>query len=177
MVPPLLQCVGSEVIPVVAGITSALLRSVQMGIGTKVHHPLFACLYARVSGKAEARGQAEHRQALLKGLSGRVIVLCTVPDQDAAVAELFRVIKPGGELRFYEHVLANGRRLARFQRIADATFWARVSGGCHLSRDTPAAFARAGFVVDSCRRFPFTPMPFPPKIPHILGVARRPEPA
>jgi ubiquinone/menaquinone biosynthesis C-methylase UbiE len=102
------------------------------------------------------------------------LVLCTVPDQEAALGELFRVIRAGGELRFYEHVVANSRGLARFQRIADATLWPRLGGGCHLSRDTGAAIERAGFIIESSRRFPFTPMPFPPKIPHILGVARRP---
>jgi ubiquinone/menaquinone biosynthesis C-methylase UbiE len=102
------------------------------------------------------------------------LVLCTVPDQERALSELFRVIRPGGELRFYEHVASERRGLSRFQRFADATFWPRVSGGCHMNRGTGEAIERAGFVVESSERFPFTPLPFPPKLPHILGVARRP---
>src|ERR687895_105954 len=47
-------------------------------------------------------------------------VLCSVPSQAAALAELRRVVRPGGELRFYEHVLATSPRLARVQRILGA---------------------------------------------------------
>ena len=102
------------------------------------------------------------------------LVLCSVPDQDSALAELFRVIKPGGELRFYEHVIGRNPLLARFLRFADATFWPRVFGGCRPIHDTGAAIERAGFVIEGCERFTFSPVPLPPPLPHILGVARRP---
>lgn len=102
------------------------------------------------------------------------LVLCSVPDQDRALGELFRVIRPGGELRFYEHVISERRPVAIFQRAATFTVWSRVSGGCHLDRDTGAAIERSGFELERCRRFPYTPMPVPPPIAHILGVARRP---
>ncbi len=102
------------------------------------------------------------------------LVLCTVPDQQRALAELFRVIRPGGELRFYEHVVGHGKLESCFQRLADATFWPHVAGGCHLARDTTSAIAQAGFVIEACQRFPFSPAPFLPPDPHILGTARRP---
>lgn len=208
-----------------------------------VHHPIFARFFARLSVKAEAAGQGEHRRELLAGLSGRVIelgagnglnfsyypdsveevvavepesylrnlavqaadaapvpvrvidgvssqlpveansfdagvaslVLCSVPDQGRALAELFRVIRPGGELRFYEHVRSQTTGLARVQRALDAFLWPRVGGGCHTSRDTGAAIERAGFAIETSRRFPFRPSPLLyPVTPHILGVARRP---
>ncbi|HEX6587106.1 MAG TPA: class I SAM-dependent methyltransferase [Solirubrobacterales bacterium] len=101
------------------------------------------------------------------------LVLCSVPDQAAALAEMRRVLKPGGELRFYEHVIAQKPLPARLQRIADATFWPRVAGGCHMARDTGPAIEAAGFAVDRSERFPFTPGAPVPSIPHILGVARR----
>jgi ubiquinone/menaquinone biosynthesis C-methylase UbiE len=102
------------------------------------------------------------------------LVLCTVPDQQRALAELFRIIRPGGELRFYEHVVAHRKWEARFQRVADATFWPHVAGGCHLARDTTAGIEQAGFVIETCERFPFSPAPLIPPDPHILGTARRP---
>ena len=102
------------------------------------------------------------------------LVLCTVPDQDRALAELFRVIKPGGELRFYEHVIAREPLWANYQRLLDATFWPRVFGGCRASRETGAAIERAGFAIERCERFTFSPGPLAP-LPHILGVARRPD--
>jgi len=102
------------------------------------------------------------------------LVLCSVPDQARALAEFRRVIRPGGELRFYEHVVAHRPLAAGLQRVADATFWPRVGGGCHLARDTAAAIEEAGFAIERSERFAFTPGPPIPPIPHILGVARRP---
>src|SRR4051794_37999866 len=101
------------------------------------------------------------------------LVLCSVPDQARALAEFRRVIRPGGELRFYEHVVAEPRLAAGLQRVADATFWPRVGGGCHMARDTGSAIAEAGFSIESSERFSFSPGAPVPPIPHILGVARR----
>jgi ubiquinone/menaquinone biosynthesis C-methylase UbiE len=100
------------------------------------------------------------------------LVLCSVPDQDVALAELRRVIRAGGELRFYEHVISNRESRRRVQRFMDATFWPHMAGGCHMTRDTRRAMERAGFMVQRSRRFPFPPGAF--GIPHILGSARRP---
>lgn len=102
------------------------------------------------------------------------LVLCSVPDQDAALAELFRVLGPNGELRFYEHVEADDRRLASLQRAVDLV-WPSVAGGCHTGRDTVAAIRSAGFTVDTCRRFDFRPCFLAaPTATHVLGRARRP---
>jgi ubiquinone/menaquinone biosynthesis C-methylase UbiE len=101
------------------------------------------------------------------------LVLCSVADQSQALAELHRVLKPGGELRFYEHVVSHKPWPARFMRFADATFWPRVGGGCHMARDTLPVIEAAGFEVERSERFLFTPGAPVPAIPHILGVARR----
>jgi ubiquinone/menaquinone biosynthesis C-methylase UbiE len=123
-----------------------------------------------IEGEADRLpGEAQSFDAAVAAL-----VLCTVPDQSSALAELFRVLRPGGELRFYEHVVAHPKWESRFQRLADATFWPFLAGGCRLSRDTTTAIEHAGFQIETCERFPFSPAPFLPPDPHILGVARRP---
>jgi SAM-dependent methyltransferase len=99
------------------------------------------------------------------------LVLCSVPDQAAALAELRRVVRPGGELRFYEHVVAEGRRGGVQRRLDDWGIWPRLSGGCHGARDTQAAIAANGWRIERVRRFDFKAGPV--ALPHIIGVARR----
>jgi SAM-dependent methyltransferase len=102
-------------------------------------------------------------------------VLCSVPDQARALAELRRALRPGGELRFYEHVAARRPAGDVLQRAAGATFWPRMFGGCDPHRDTEAAIRAAGFDVVALRRFTFAPTPWDAIIgPKVLGVARRP---
>ncbi len=102
------------------------------------------------------------------------LVLCSVPDQATALAELRRVLRPGGELRFYEHVAADTAGLRRLQAVADHTLWPRLLAGCHTGRDTVAAIGAAGFVVEDLDRFLFPDgTRVSPAGPHVLGRARR----
>lgn len=96
------------------------------------------------------------------------LVLCTVRDVEKALAEMRRVLRPGGELRFIEHVAVEGFGL-RMQRMLNP-LWSRIAAGCHLDRDTAAALRRAGFQIETLetRRIP------PPTGKLIYGVARRP---
>lgn len=101
------------------------------------------------------------------------LVLCSVPDPQHVLAETQRVLRAGGQLRFFEHVAADGGPQRRVQQVLDATVWPRVAGGCHTARDTTTAISRAGFHIDwlDAFRFPEGPIPTPTS-PHVLGRAR-----
>ncbi len=201
-------------------------------------HPVFARVWARMSGKV---GTDRQRRELLTGLSGRVVevgagdgrnfahyppevrdvlaiepepylrqiastaarsapvpiavvdgvaellpvedgtcdsvisslVLCSVSDQQTVLAELHRVLVPGGELRFFEHVVAERSVGQAVQRSLDRTgIWPQLGAGCHLARDTVGAISAAGFVVERVKRFSSGPGSL--GIPFVLGSARRP---
>jgi ubiquinone/menaquinone biosynthesis C-methylase UbiE len=102
------------------------------------------------------------------------LMLCSVRDVAVVLAEMKRVLKPGGELRFMEHVLAEQRGAQRMQRLLDATIWPRMFGGCHTSRDAAAQITAAGFDITDVSRyqFPETRL-FIPTSPHVQGVAVR----
>lgn len=99
------------------------------------------------------------------------LVLCSVPGQAAALAEIRRVLRPGGELRFYEHVRSNSWMVGLLED-AVTPFWRRSAGGCHPNRDTVAAIRDAGFDVGEVRRFGFAPAPISPRMAHVIGAAR-----
>ncbi len=102
------------------------------------------------------------------------LVLCSVPDQGVALAELRRILRPGAELRFYEHVIPTSQPKRLLLQLADRSrLWPMLAGGCHPARDTGAEIERAGFCIERSERFGFSAVPAMPEIPHILGIARR----
>jgi ubiquinone/menaquinone biosynthesis C-methylase UbiE len=101
------------------------------------------------------------------------LVLCSVPDQGHALAELLRVLRPGAELRFYEHVRSHHKPFGLVEDLV-TPLWARVGGGCHLNRDTAQQIRDAGFLIEAIERLAFRPTPLVPPTAHILGRARKP---
>ncbi|MCA1726461.1 MAG: class I SAM-dependent methyltransferase [Actinobacteria bacterium] len=97
------------------------------------------------------------------------LVLCSVGDPALAAAEIRRVLAPGGELRFFEHVRGTGK-LARSQDRVERV-WGFFSGGCHPNRDTVSTLHEAGFAV---RWRAFTMPHAWVAGPHVVGVAVRP---
>jgi ubiquinone/menaquinone biosynthesis C-methylase UbiE len=79
-----------------------------------------------------------------RDLAVATLVLCTVPDPAAALAELRRVLVPGGRLLLIEHVRARNPALARWQDRLEKP-WRFIGDGCHCNRDTAATLAAAGF--------------------------------
>ncbi|MFF7975008.1 methyltransferase domain-containing protein [Streptomyces sp. NPDC007905] len=80
------------------------------------------------------------------------LVLCSVRDVARALGEVRRVLKPGGEVRYFEHGRGGGRVMTLTQRALDRTLWPTLNGGCHLSRDPVAALREAGFELGPHRR-------------------------
>ena len=91
--------------------------------------------------------------------------LCTIPDPASALAEVHRVLVPGGIYCFVEHVRALESGPARVQDLI-TPIWRRVAGGCHPNRDSAAAIEAAGFRILSCTRtsMPKAPRPLRPTI-------------
>ncbi|MGK2882199.1 MAG: class I SAM-dependent methyltransferase [Mycobacterium sp.] len=101
------------------------------------------------------------------------LVLCSIGDPDAVAAQLFTLCRPGGELRFLEHVASVGWR-GTMQRMADATVWPRLIGNCHTHRDTVGAIRAAGFSVERVRHEWVLPRWAPlPVSEHVVGRAVR----
>ncbi|GAC1320208.1 MAG: hypothetical protein NVSMB25_12200 [Thermoleophilaceae bacterium] len=99
------------------------------------------------------------------------LLLCSVADQRTALAEMLRVLAPGGELRFFEHVVARGRTGTAMQSVLDRSgLWPRLGAGCHLARDTVRTIGESGFTVGEVRRF--SSGPGSTGVPFVLGSAR-----
>ncbi len=98
------------------------------------------------------------------------LVLCSVPDQHAALTEIRRVLSPNGHVRFYEHVRSQHQPIAWFQH-AIAPVWGRFAGGCHPDRDTVASMQANGFQVSDLHRFAFSPSRGVPAFAHVMGRA------
>ena len=99
------------------------------------------------------------------------LVLCTVEDPGAAVADIARVLRPGGRFLFFEHVRAEDPGVARWQDRLERP-WGWIAAGCHPNRDTVALLRSSPLEVEDVRD---TRLPKAPKLvrPAVSGSARR----
>ncbi len=94
------------------------------------------------------------------------LVFCTIPDIHNAAREALRVLKPGGQFLFFEHVAHPRANIRRWQdRLNPA--WKRLACGCHLNRDTATLFREAGFTFVQFEAFEH------PKVPALAGAIIR----
>lgn len=159
-----------------ARVCSALRGDVvEIGFGTGLNAPHYPDVLHRVAAVepsslcmriAEARITAASAKVELAGLNGETLdlpsdefdaalstwTLCTIPDVGAALAEIRRVLKPGGALHFVEHGRAPDARVARWQARIEPP-WKHIAGGCHVTREIANLIQRAGFQLDSVQNY------------------------
>lgn len=179
-----------------AGLTGSVLE-IGAGIGSNfTHYPGGVGFVLAVEPDSHLRGLADRAAAVagrtgagrsIEVVAGRAenlparsgtfdaavcsLVLCSVADQAVALAEIRRVLRPGGRLVFYEHVRSAHRLLALAEDLI-TPLYRRMAGDCHPNRDTAAAIAAAGFRIEQLDRFGFAPLPAAPRTAHLLGTAR-----
>lgn len=166
---------------------------VEIGAGTGANLPLYGRAVRRlvlVEPDAAMRGRLAERAArrqsptvVVAGSAGRLpladasadavvstLVLCSVRHLDGALAEVRRVLRPGGRLHVIEHVAAaDGTRLRQAQHLV-APLWATVAGGCSVERPTRELLRAAGFDVGGLRE-DVLPVPVPLVRPVVRGSA------
>jgi ubiquinone/menaquinone biosynthesis C-methylase UbiE len=183
--------VGEHRTQMLTGLTGRVL---EVGAGNGInfgHYPATVGEVVAVEPESYLRGKAERaaiaarvRVTVIAGNADALpfapasfdaavasLVLCSVSCPAVALAEIRRVLKPGGELRFMEHVVSDNPAKARVQRAGDDSgLWPRIAGGCHCSRNTVAEINAAGFVIERCGPYDVGPA-WMPTNPHVAGRA------
>ena len=150
---------------------AAVGRVLEIGIGSGLNFPLYGTSVSSIIGlepSAELRRMAGPRASTatvpitLLDASAEAIpldsdsvdtvvttwTLCTIPNVSAALAEMHRVLKPGGRLLFVEHGRAPEAGVAKWQDRLDP-LWSRIAGGCHLNRKMDDLIAANGFRIEA----------------------------
>jgi ubiquinone/menaquinone biosynthesis C-methylase UbiE len=146
-------------------------RVLEIGIGSGLNFPLYGAAVKSVIGlepssgllhMARARADVAAPPVMLLDASAEAIpldsgsidtvvttwTLCTIPDAVQALAEMRRVLRPGGALLFVEYGRAPEEGVARWQDRLDP-FWSRLAGGCHLNRKLDDLISGNGFWIEA----------------------------
>ncbi len=172
-------------------VAAASGRVLELGVGTGQNLPLYQpgtqvvamdpdrAMLGRAQRRAAESGARVHLVAgagealpFPDGVFDEVVatlVFCTVPSPALSRAEVRRGLKPGGRLRFMEHVRSADPRWATLQDLVTPV-WRVINDGCCPNRATVGAIEAAGFVIESLKRYPFGPYPVRPQV---RGTARR----
>ena len=148
---------------------------VELGFGTGLNMPHYPAEVTRIAAVepsslcmrlAQPRIAESTAEVSRVGLSGESLALpstaydaavstwtlCTIPDVDAALAEVRRVLRPGGGFHFVEHGHAPDPAVARRQRWIEPV-WKRIAGGCHVSRPIGELIERAGLRLEALNTY------------------------
>ncbi len=168
-------------------------RVLEIGVGTGANLPYYSSEIESLTGMEpdaamlrRARTRAEEVGRQVEWVQGRAealpfpdesfdavvgtLVLCSVRYVPTGLAEVLRVLKPGGQFRFLEHVRSETPWAARLQDWVTPV-WRRCTAGCHPNRDTEQAIRAAGFEIVERRRLR---VGFGLASPTLLGVAVKP---
>jgi ubiquinone/menaquinone biosynthesis C-methylase UbiE len=147
-------------------------RTVDVGAGTGANIGLFPPAVTELLFAEPDPHMVKRLRAKLSGVEGEVLqapaerlpledssidtvaftlVLCTVPNPTAALAEAARILRPGGKLLFLEHVRSEDAGLARWQDRLEKP-WRFLADGCHCNRDTVATIETSAFAIEKVEK-------------------------
>ncbi len=152
-------------------VSQAAGRVLEVGIGSGLNLSHYGCAVESITGvdpaealtrKAKERADRIRAEVAVIGVSGESIpvrsesfdtvvctwTLCSIPDPQAAIAEMYRALKPDGKLIFVEHGQSPEPKISKWQHRIEP-YWKVVAGGCHLTRRIDDLVTAGGFEIKS----------------------------